>query len=128
VREQVFQHLAADADNQYAMIDVPLCAPINIAPAPKKSPGGPSDRTLARRAQHKIHTLADALGNPVGFFLTGGEAHDHMGADHFLPTMAADKLIVAKAFDGDQCVLERCLGWQNRRDPTAGQPVLSARV
>ena len=51
-----------------------------------------------------------------------------MGADHFLPTMAADMLIVAKAFDGDQRVLERCLGWQNRRDPTAGQPVLAARL
>jgi transposase len=24
----------------------------------------------------KIHAMVDALGNPVGFFLTGGEAHD----------------------------------------------------
>jgi hypothetical protein len=26
--------------------------------------------------------LVDALGNPIDFFLTGGEAHDLEGADH----------------------------------------------
>ena len=29
----------------------------------------------------KIHTVVDALGNPVDFFLNGGEAHDLVGAD-----------------------------------------------
>jgi hypothetical protein len=29
----------------------------------------------------KIHTLVDALGNPLGFFLTPGQAHDLQGAD-----------------------------------------------
>ena len=37
VWERVFQHLAADADNEYAMIDSTSCAPTNIAPAPPKS-------------------------------------------------------------------------------------------
>jgi len=50
--------------------------------------------------------LVDALGNPLGFFLTGGEAHDLVGADHLLPTMAADTLIADKAFDADERVLE----------------------
>ena len=54
----------------------------------------------------KIHTLADALGNPVGFFLTGGEAHDLAGADHLIPTMHADTLIADKAFDADIRVLD----------------------
>jgi transposase len=54
----------------------------------------------------KIHTLVDALGNPIGFFLTGGEAHDLVGADHLLPTMEADTLIADKAFDADARVLE----------------------
>ena len=54
----------------------------------------------------KIHALVDALGNPVGFFLTGGEAHDLVGADHLLPTMEADTLIGDKAFDADERVLE----------------------
>ena len=54
----------------------------------------------------KIHALVDALGNPVGFFLTGGEAHDLAGADHLLPEMQAEMLIADKAFDADERVLE----------------------
>jgi transposase len=54
----------------------------------------------------KIHTLVDALGNPVGFHLTGGEAHDLVGADHLLPDMEADALIADKAFDADKRVIE----------------------
>jgi len=54
----------------------------------------------------EIHTLADALGDPVDFFLTGGEAHDLVGADQLLPTMRADTLIADKAFDADERVLE----------------------
>jgi len=54
----------------------------------------------------KIHAMVDALGNPVGFFLTGGQAHDLVGADHLLPTVQADTLIADKAFDADKRVLE----------------------
>jgi transposase len=50
--------------------------------------------------------LADALGNPIGFFLTGGQAHDLVGADQLLPSMAADMLIADKAFDAEARVLE----------------------
>jgi len=53
----------------------------------------------------KIHALADALGNPVDFYLTGGEAHDLVGADHLLPSMQADTLIADKAFDADERVI-----------------------
>jgi transposase len=83
-----------------------LCAPISIAPAPKKAG---EDQAIGRSRgglSTKIHTLVDALGNPVGFFLTGGEAHDLVGADHLLPTMEADTLIADKAYDADERVLE----------------------
>ncbi len=53
----------------------------------------------------KIHTRVDALGNPTGFVLTGGQAHDLAGADHLLPGMAADTLIADKAFDADDRVI-----------------------
>jgi transposase len=55
----------------------------------------------------KIHTLVDALGNPVAFHLTGGEAHDLVGADELLPDMEAGVLIADKAFDADKRVIER---------------------
>lgn len=54
----------------------------------------------------KIHTLADALGNPIGFFLTAGQAHDLQGADALLPHMQADTLLADKAFDADLRVIE----------------------
>jgi transposase len=54
----------------------------------------------------KIHTLVDALGNPIGFHLTGGQAHDLVGADLLLPDMQADMLIADKAFDADERVVE----------------------
>ncbi len=50
--------------------------------------------------------MVDALGNPVSFHLSGGEAHDLLGADHLLPDMHADTLIADKAFDADQRVIE----------------------
>jgi len=50
--------------------------------------------------------MVDALGNPVGFYLTGGQAHDLAGADELLSDMAADILIADKAFDADKRVLE----------------------
>jgi transposase len=52
----------------------------------------------------KIHALVDALGNPLAFLLTPGQAHDLAGADALLPHMAADRLIADKAFDADQRV------------------------
>jgi transposase len=52
----------------------------------------------------KIHALVDALGNPLAFLLTPGQAHDLAGADALLPHMAANRLIADKAFDADQRV------------------------
>src|SRR3954469_21214699 len=54
----------------------------------------------------KIHALVDALGNPVGFHLTGGQEHDLAGADALLPGLEADALIADKAFDAEERVLE----------------------
>jgi transposase len=53
----------------------------------------------------KIHALVDALGNPVGLFLTGGQAHDLLGADHLLASMQAGTLIADRAYDADERVL-----------------------
>jgi len=49
--------------------------------------------------------LVDALGNAIGFFLSGGQAHDLLGADHLLPTMQADMLLADKAYDADERVI-----------------------
>ena len=79
-------------------------------PAPKKDC---QDQAIGRSRgglSTKIHTMVDALGNPVGFHLTGGEAHDLAGADQLLPTMQAEALIADKAFDADKRVREPLAG------------------
>jgi len=49
--------------------------------------------------------LVDALGNAIGFVLSGGQAHDLFGADHLLPTMKAGMLLADKAYDADERVI-----------------------
>jgi len=61
----------------------------------------------------KIHALVDALGNPLAFMLTPGQAHDLEGADALLPQMAADTLLADKAFDADRRVIEPLLAAGN---------------
>ena len=49
------------------------------------------------------------MGNPLGFILTQGQAHDLEGADALLPDMAADALLADKAFDADERVIKPLL-------------------
>jgi transposase len=53
--------------------------------------------------------MVDALGNPIAFFLTPGQAHDLEGADALLPQMQAGALLADKAFDADERVIEPLL-------------------
>ncbi|HEV2300541.1 MAG TPA: IS5 family transposase, partial [Stellaceae bacterium] len=107
VWDRVFQQLACDADNEYAMIDSTIVrAHQHSAGALKKSR---DDQAIGRSRggmSTKIHALVDALGKPLAFLLTPGQAHDLTGADALLPQMAAELLIADRAFDADARVLE----------------------
>ena len=107
VWKRIFEHLALDADNEYAMLDSTIVrAHQHAAGAPKKAG---EDQAIGRSRgglSTKLHTMVDALGNPVAFHMTGGEAHDLVGADHLLPEMKADVVIADKAFDADERVIE----------------------
>lgn len=50
----------------------------------------------------KIHTLVDALGNPIGFHLSQGQACDLDGADVLLDNLVADTLLADKGYDADE--------------------------
>ena len=83
----------------------PSCELTSTAPAHQKKD---DDQAIGRSKgglSTKIHALVDALGNPLSFFLTPGQAHDLAGADALLPQMTADLLIADKAFDADQRVI-----------------------
>ena len=53
VWKQVFDHLAADADNEYAMIDSTIVRAHQHSAGAKKSRRRPSDRALPRRIEHQ---------------------------------------------------------------------------
>jgi transposase len=107
VWQRVFERLAGDADTEYAMIDSTIvCAHQHSAGARKDPSEGQAIGRSRGGLSTKIHTLVDALGNPIGFHLTSGEAHDLVGADHLLSDMQAETLIADKAFDADKRVIE----------------------
>lgn len=54
----------------------------------------------------KIHATVDALGNPLSFHLTPGQACDLDGADKLLPDLVADTVLADKAYDADERVIE----------------------
>ena len=54
----------------------------------------------------KIHAVVDALGNPVSFHLTPGQASDLEGADQLLPGVVADTILGDKGYDADVRVIE----------------------
>ena len=49
----------------------------------------------------KIHTLADALGRPLRFILTGGQVGDITTAPNLLAGLAPDGVIADKAYDSN---------------------------
>jgi transposase len=54
----------------------------------------------------KIHATTDAIGNPLSFHLTPGQACDLDGADLLLPKLAADIILADKGYDADKRVIE----------------------
>jgi len=57
----------------------------------------------------KIHATVDALGNPTGFHLTPGQAHDLQGADVLLQETPAQAVLADKAYDAQERVIEPLL-------------------
>ena len=57
----------------------------------------------------KIHATVDALGNPTGFHLTPGQAHDLEGADVLLKDTQVEMVIADKAYDAHDRVIEPLL-------------------
>ncbi len=57
----------------------------------------------------KIHARGDALGNPTGFHLTPGQAHDLEGAAALLPDIleTSQAFLADKAYDAQERVLDR---------------------
>ena len=69
VWQQVFEALAADADNEYALIDATIVrAHQHSAGAEQSTPEQEAIGRSQGGLSTKIHPVTDALGNPTHFF------------------------------------------------------------
>ncbi len=59
-----------------------------------------------RRLSTEIRAVVDALGKPLSFYLTSGQASDFEGADHLLPTVVANTVLGDKGYDASERVIE----------------------
>lgn len=74
--------------------------------------GDPDKQALGRSRgglSTKIHATVDALGNPTGFLLTPGQAHDLKGADVLLKDTLAQTILADKAYDAQARLIEPLL-------------------
>jgi transposase len=134
VWQRVFEVLAADADNEYALMDATIVRAHQHSAGAKQSSA--EQEAIGRSKgglSTKIHTLTDALGNPTHFFLTPGQASDLEGADELLPQVEAEAVLADKAYDADERVViplqQRGIEVvippkKNRKDPRAYDAVL----
>ena len=80
----------------------PLYALINTVPEKKEQAIGRSKGGLST----KIHARTDALGNPTGFYLTAGQAHDLNGADVLLDLSLSQTWLMDKAYNSKDRVID----------------------
>ena len=100
----LFNALADDPDNEYAMIDATIVRAHQHWPAPEK---GGLDQAIGRSRgglTTKIHVIVDALGNPLALSLTGGQVHDITQADALLALVEPEALLADKGYDADHFV------------------------
>ncbi|WP_410734046.1 IS5 family transposase [Bradyrhizobium sp. sBnM-33] len=109
VWKMLFEMLANDADNEYHDRQHDRASASAQCRRTKKDGEGQAIGRSKGGLSTKIHALVDALGNPLDFILTPGQAHDLEGADALLPDMAAEALLADKAFDADKRVIEPLL-------------------
>jgi len=112
VWQSVFEVLAEDADNEYAAIDATIVRAHQHSAGAQKKPSDTCETQAIGRSRGglstKIHATCDALGNPTGFHLTPGQAHDLPGADVLLDQIdEIGALLADKAYDAEQRVIER---------------------
>jgi len=105
VWEKMLEHFIDDPDMEWLLLDSTVvrahpCA----AGAPQKNGGQPAQGLGFSRGgfSTKIHVTVDALGNPIRFILTGGQAGDSVQAIPLLEGFEFGGVIADRGYDGDK--------------------------
>lgn len=106
--EEMHVHFADDPDMESIMIDGTIVrAHACAAGAPQSGLDEPQDQALGRSKggfTTKIHVMVDALGNPLDFILTGGQAADVTQAYTLIEGVKATYALMDKAYDADKLI------------------------
>lgn len=108
VWDSMHAHFANDPDMESIMIDGTIVrAHACAAGAPQGELEEPKDQALGRSKggfTTKIHVMVDALGNPLDFILTGGQAADVTQAYTLIEGVKATYALMDKAYDADKLI------------------------
>ena len=101
VWQALMEHLAADADHAWLMLDSTVVRAHACAAGAKKTEGEPALGRSRGGCSTKLHAAGDALGNPLAFRLTAGQQGDAPQALPLLDRLAAQAVLADKADDTD---------------------------
>jgi transposase len=104
VWQKMQQHLAAEPDLEYLLVDSTIIRAHPCASGTPASQGGQAEQALGRSRggfSTKIHITVDALGNPLRFKLTAGQRNDITQAQALVEGFDSDYVIADKGYDAD---------------------------
>ena len=103
-------HFADDPDMESIMIDGTIVrAHACAAGAPQGHLDEPENQALGRSKggfTTKIHVMVDALGNPLDFLITGGQAADVTQSYTLIEGVQATYALMDKAYDADKLIAQ----------------------
>ena len=97
-------HFADDPDLEWLLLDSTIIRAHPCAAGAPAKQGGQRAQALGRSRggfSSKIHVVVDALGNPLDFVLTAGQAHDVKQGPALLQGRTCDYVVADKAYDAD---------------------------
>ena len=107
---KMHKYFASNPDMERIMIDSTIVrAHACAAGAPQANSDEPEDQALGRSKggfTTKIHLMTDALGNPLDFILTGGQAADITQAYTLVEGVTAKYALLDKAYDCDKLIAQ----------------------
>jgi len=104
VWERIFKAIAADPDFEYLMVDGSIVRVHQHGAAQKITQQDEAQGRSRGGLSTKIHAAVDALGNPVRFFITGGQISDYTMADDLISGFKPDYVIADKGYDSNSFV------------------------
>ena len=100
--QRMQEYFTDEPDMEWLMLDSTVVRAHPCAAGALKKNGGQAAQALGYSRggfSTKIHTTVDALGNPVRFYLTGGQAHDAPRAKILLERFDFEAVIADRAYD-----------------------------